>query len=72
MQGLPSEGLGRGQGHPAAHQVSPLPAPLLTPVPLSSGAGGALAGQEVEGGILPKPLTHCVTWVASPASVSLP
>lgn len=71
MQGLPSEGLGRGQGHPAAHQVSPLPAPPPPPA-TSSGAGGALAGQEVEGGILPKPLTHCVTWVASPASVSLP
>lgn len=68
MQGLLAEGLGRGQGHPAAHQVSPSPA---HPPPPQDGRR-ALAVQEVEGGILPKPLTHCVTWVASPASVSLP
>lgn len=33
--------------------------PPLSPL----GTGRALPGQEVEGGIPPEPLTHCVTWV---------
>lgn len=58
------ERLGGGQGYPAAHQDNPLPAPTC------SGRCGkrAPAGQDGEGGILPAPLTDCVTW----ASVSPP
>lgn len=61
--------LGRGQRHPAAQQVSPLPAPLPTPL---QDMGRALAGQEVEGHILPELLTHYMSRAVLPASVSLP